>query len=285
MGLSLSNWIITKFGHWMTKRRPSHRAHLCDFYQIIENAKPGDIWLIEGSNYASWIVQQVTRSTWSHTALYIGTLSDISDPKMREIVQKNCHHCTDAMQFVIETEVGLGTILSSVTKYKKSHVRVLRSQGLSHPYIQKVISYAIERIGKKYDVRHLLDLARFLFPWNIFPRKWRSSLFRHNALQPTKDLCSTMIAEAFESIKYPILPLIKKHKKGEKMELIQRNPELFTPSDFDCSPYFDVIKYPFFKLSKRLTPEKLPWKEGAMSDDIAINIHSSPVKKDDKRVL
>lgn len=268
--MGLSNWIISKVGKWITKPRRSNHAHLCDFNQIIEDAKPGDVWLIEGSNYASWIIEQVTRSTWSHSALYIGTLADIADPAMRKIVQEKCHNCTDSMQFVIETEIGLGTVLNSVIKYQHSHVRVLRPQGLSSELIQKVLSYAIQRIGKQYDVRHLLDLARFIFPWNIFPRKWRSSLFRHNALQPTKDLCSTMIAEAFESIQYPILPLIKEDEKQAKLELIQRDPELFTPSDFDCSPYFNIVKYPFFKLGRQLTPEKLPWKKGFFSDDVSV---------------
>jgi len=76
-----------------------------------------------------------------------------------------------------------------------------------------------------------------------------------------------MIANAFQSVHFPILPLVRKGSK-ENLELVRRNPRLFTPSDFDFSPYFDVIKYPIFKLKNGASPEDLPWIQGIISDDM-----------------
>jgi len=93
-------------------------------------------------------------------------------------------------------------------------------------------------------VRQIFDLARFLFPWFIMPRRWRSTLFSANPGKSTQTVCSTMIAEAFGNIQFPILPLVKRIE-GNRVQLFMRNPKLCTPSDFDYSPYFDIIKYPF----------------------------------------
>ncbi|MBN9287387.1 MAG: hypothetical protein BGO43_15960 [Gammaproteobacteria bacterium 39-13] len=272
MANSFSNWIIKKVGHWLLKNEPPHRAYLSDFHQICKEILPGDVLLIEGRNRISHIIQQITRSPWSHAALYIGTIPGIEDPELREKV-KAAYSGNPETQLLIESEVGEGTIVSPISKYGSDHIRLLRPQGLTTPTIQKVIGYAINRLGRKYDFRHVFDLARFLFPWGLFPRRWRSSLFQHNALQPTEDICSSMIADAFYSVHFPILPLVQLND-AKNVELIQRNPRLFTPSDFDYSPYFNIIKYPIFKLSSDLLPNDLPWKKGVISDDLGI--HDDP---------
>ncbi len=53
-----------------------------------------------------------------------------------------------------------------------------------------------------------IDLARFLLPYNILPRRWRSSLFSARPSRTTQTVCSTMIAEAFGHLQFPILPLV-----------------------------------------------------------------------------
>jgi hypothetical protein len=214
----------------------------------------------------------VTQSPWTHAALCIGHIHDIEDPLLRKTVK---HHYNGPMntQLVIEAILGEGTIVSPLTKYRDDHVRICRPLGLSHQDSQKVIAYAINQLGKKYNVRHVLDLFRFLFPWSFLPRRWRSSLFSHNAQQPTEDICSSMIAEAFNSVQFPILPLVKMDKE-KGWELFFRNPKLFTPSDFDYSPYFSIIKYPIFQLSH--TPYRnLPWKEGVLSND-EVGLYETP---------
>jgi hypothetical protein len=85
--------------------------------------------------------------------------------------------------------------------------------------------------------------------------------------ETTKTVCSSMLAEAFLNVEFPILPLIKKHGI-QGIELIARNPKLYTPRDFDYSPYFDIIKYPFVEFADYAMYRKLPWnREGLMSHD------------------
>jgi len=256
---SLSDWMIAKFGHWLLKNDQPLRNYLCDFDQISHDIRAGDVILIEGRNRVSRIIQLITKSPWSHAALYIGRPNQILNAHSRQIVKEYCEPLTHP-QLIIESEIGEGTIVSPLTKYQADHIRILRPQGLSIEDIQKLIAFAISRLGRQYSLKHVFDLARFLFPWGLWPRQWRSILFQHNALQPTEDICSSMIADAFHSIDYPILPLVAQNEMNE-YELTKRNPRLYTPSDFDYSPYFNVVKYPIFKLGRDLKARDLPWKQ------------------------
>lgn len=256
--VNISEWIIEKVGLWLLKEAPPKRGYLCDFDHICKELKRGDVLLIEGRSRASSIIKQVTQSPWSHATLYIGRIDDIKDPTYKRIVERQSKY-TPETQLLIESEIGLGTIIAAVDKYRYDHIRILRPHGIIPESIPKVIQYAISRIGRSYDIRHILDLLRFMFPWGLFPRHWRSSLFQHNALQPTRDICSTMIANAFHSVNFPIVPMIRRNDAKE-IELIERNPNLFTPSDFDYSPFFDVIKYPILPTDAQGEYKNLNWR-------------------------
>ena len=110
----------------------------------------------------------------------------------------------------------------------------------------------------------------FFFPWGILPRRWRSSLFLHNAGEPTRNVCSSLLVEAFSSVDYPVLPFIDRSEDGA-LRFFKRNPRLFTPKDFDYSPYFDIIKYPFLGLDDLGIYRKLPWGDENVifNDDVA----------------
>ena len=273
MSTSFADWIITKLSRWLLKDNSiSRKNYFYNFNVIRNNIRIGDILLVEGHNRISTIIRHVTQSRWTHAALYIGRLQDIEDPKLRKIAEEYCE-CDPERQMLIESEIGSGTIISLITNYKDSNIRVLRPQGLTQQDAQTVISFAISRLGTQYNVQQLLDLARLLFPWGLLPRRWRSSLFQHNALQPTKDICSSMIADAFQSVVFPILPLIEEGYQNE-IQFVQRNDRLYTPSDFDYSPYFDIIKYPYFPLGTEGAYHHLPWVENAISDDEGLNIIS-----------
>jgi len=262
---NIAEWIIEKVSLWLLKETPPKRGYLSDFNKVCQEVRSCDVILIEGRSRASLIIKHVTQSPWSHAALYIGRLADIRDPRFREIVSRISTYPEDT-QLLIESEIGLGTILSPVQRYEHDHIRILRPRGLNKAAGQLVINFAITRIGRSYDMRHLIDLARFIFPWGLFPRRWRSSLFQHNALQPTRDICSSMIASAFQCVNYPILPVIRQNANRE-LELIERNTNLFTPSDFDYSPFFDVIKYPILPLDAQGEYKNLNWNFSVNSDD------------------
>ena len=94
----------------------------------------------------------------------------------------------------------------------------------------------IDSIGMEYDLKNIVDLARYLVPTPPVPTRWRRGMLALGSGDPTRVICSTRIAEAFQSIAYPILPRI------ECETLHIRHHSLFTPRDFDVSPYFRVIK-------------------------------------------
>lgn len=263
--MNISEWIIEKVGLWLLQESPPRRGYLSDFDQISQVIQRADVLLIEGRSRASNIIRHVTQSPWSHAILYIGRIDEITDPTFHRIVERNSKYPPET-QLIIESELGLGTMISSLEKYRYDHIRILRPRGLSQDAVPQVVNYAISRIGRSYDVRHLLDLFRFLFPWGLFPRRWRSSLFQHNALQPTRDICTTMIANAFHSVHFPILPIIRKNEAKE-VELIERNVNLFVPSDFDFSPFFDVIKYPILPLDEQGEYKNLNWRPGIANID------------------
>ncbi|MBT4521542.1 MAG: hypothetical protein HOC23_16205 [Halieaceae bacterium] len=255
------NFIRNVVVSWLKHRRPLPHTPLCNFEQICQEIKSCDVILVEGRSRVSEVIKLITQSSWSHAALYIGRLGDVDDTLLRESLRQHYSGSAD-VQLIIESELGMGTVVRPLTRYETEHLRICRPRGICHQDSQKVVRYAVGRLGTAYDVRQIFDLARFLFPWFIMPRRWRSSLFRARAGSSTHTVCSTMIAEAFGSIQFPILPLVKQIKQSE-VKLYLRNPRLCTPSDFDYSPYFDIIKYPFLDFNNYAEQRLLPWQGAA----------------------
>ncbi len=257
--------LVDKFINWITVERPNTDFPLCDFDRIRYELRPSDVLLIEGRSRISEVIKQITQSSWSHACIYIGRLHDVDDPDLQKKLVEHFNGDMN-MQLVIEGYLGQGTIVSPLENYRGDHIRICRPRGLSRQDAQQVISFAINKLGTEYDFRQLFDMARFLVPWSVLPRRWRSTLFEYHMGQATKTVCSSMIAEAYASIDFPILPVVKQHEESG-IELFVRNPKLFTPSDFDYSPYFDIIKYPFIAFSD--TPYRnLPWnRQGLVSHD------------------
>ncbi len=253
-GLSMLTSPLIK---WLNKSKESREFPLSNFERIRYEVKPCDVLLVEGRTRVSEVIKLLTQSSWSHAALYLGRLHDIEDVSIRDIVSQHFDGEPDT-QLIIESQLGLGTVVRPLSVYELDHLRICRPKGLSFGDSQEVIHYAVSRLGIDYDVRHIFDLARFLFPWWILPRKWRSTLFESHPSQSTKTVCSTMIAEAFNFIQFPILPLVKK-SDNDRIQLFRCNPKLCTPSHFDYSPYFEIIKYPFMD-GEHAGYRLLPWQ-------------------------
>lgn len=276
----LRNWVSKKFIHWLTFEHPFKGIPQCDFERIQYELRSGDVLLIEGRSRISDIIRAITQSSWSHSALYIGRLHDVEDPKLRNLLSTHFHGAPDT-QLIIEGIMGQGTIVNDLKIYEKDNIRLCRPRGLSRRDAQKVISFAIRKLGTPYDVRQIIDLARFLLPWNIMPRRFRSILFEHHAGESTRVVCSSMLAEAFGSVEFPILPLLKQNDQ-KAIEFITRNHKLYTPRDFDYSPYFDIIKHPFIEFADYAQYRKLPWnREGLVShDEVGIRPQHAPIIED-----
>lgn len=252
-------WLSDNIIEWLTVAGPASPNPLCDFNRLRYELRPGDILLVEGRTRVSDVIKLITQSPWTHSAIYIGRLYDITDASLRERIQ---HHYQGEPedQLLVEANMGEGTVISNVKKYQHDHLRICRPAGLSLADARKVTHHCIRHLGYDYDVRQILDLARFFFPWSLMPRRWRSSLFQHNAGDPTRTVCSSMLAEAFSKVNFPILPFIDRSDDGA-VRFFKRNPRLFTPRDFDYSPYFEIIKYPFLGINEIGLYRRLPWSD------------------------
>ena len=203
---------------------PSDPEHLRGIIQ------QGDVWLIEGNNRVSGIIKYLTQSTWSHAALYVGPIDGASEPDGEPHV-------------LIEANIGEGVTSAPLSKYFPYHTRLCRPVGLSWEDRNTVCRYAINRIGFGYDTKNILDLMRYLIPLPI-PQRWRRRMIALGSGDPTKMICSALIAQAFDAVRYPILPKITRAgSRRAKREILHiRDSSLYMPRDFDISPYFEIVK-------------------------------------------
>jgi len=262
-------WLARRLMQWFTRFEIPKQQFFSDFDRVKLEIRPCDVLLVEGHNILARVIQQVTLSPWAHAALYLGRAEEISDPHMRQRIEA-LPWVEPKTQIIIEGYLGQGTILNPLEFYRSYSIRVCRPRGLLRSDAQQVIAAALEHWGSSYDIVQIFDLARFLMPWSFIPKRWRSSLFSYRPGAQTKTVCSTMIAESFLRVKFPILPLIKVNRYGS-IELYQRNPRLYTPKDFDSSPYFEILKFPFLRTIDMETYKELPWnKEGLLANDLEV---------------
>ena len=263
--MSLRSRLLPRFSRYLNTPISPQKSYLCDFERIKHEIRLCDVLLVEGRSRVSRVIRSVSNSAWTHAALYIGRLSDIEDPLLRERVQQS-YQGSPHDRLVIESIVGKGTAVTPLSFYEKEHLRICRPSGLHHADAQKIITYTIGHIGHPYNMRQIFDLWRYYLGWFFIPKKWLSSLFEYKPTPSKEDVCSVLIASAFKTIKFPIRPLIRQDNNSD-LEMIHRNPWLTTPADFDFSPYFDIIKYPILPTNKHSAYRNLPWNEELLSHD------------------
>jgi Permuted papain-like amidase enzyme, YaeF/YiiX, C92 family len=191
---------------------------------------PGDVLLVEGNNHVSGVIKYLTQSTWSHAALYVGPIGERVSAEGEPLV-------------LVEANIGEGVVAAPLSKYARYHTRICRPIGLTEDDRARVCAYAAERIGFDYDLKNIIDLLRYLFPLPV-PQRWRRRMIALGSGHPTRIICSALIAQAFETVRYPILPKVMRldceQARQEVLEI--RHSSLYAPRDFDISPYFQVVK-------------------------------------------
>lgn len=206
-----------------------------DNQRLRDALRPCDVLLVEGNRRISIAIKYLTQSTWSHAALYVGKLLQGSSGV--------------ATPMLIEVDLIEGVRLVPLTLYERFHTRICRPVGLTNEESQKILDSALSRIGESYDLKNVIDLARYLLPTPPVPVRWRRRMLALGSGEPTRAICSTLIAQLFQSVGYPILPYIEKNPASHPgcknciEEILHiRHHSLFAPRDFDISPYFNVIK-------------------------------------------
>jgi len=190
--------------------------------------KPGDVLLVEGNNRISGVIKYLTQSTWSHSALYVGPLA-------------GCATANGEPHVLIEANAGEGVVSAPLSKYFRFHTRICRPVDLTQADCALVCAYAVARIGYAYDLKNIIDLMRYLLPLPV-PHRWRRRLIALGSGDPTRLICSALIADAFRAVRYPILPKIARSRQARDQILEIRHSSLYCPRDFDISPYFNVVK-------------------------------------------
>ncbi|MEX2603457.1 MAG: YiiX/YebB-like N1pC/P60 family cysteine hydrolase [Gracilimonas sp.] len=251
------NKLLNKFGyrlaHFLSQGDEDRESvSTCSREELEAALKTGDILLIDGTSRISMAIKYITQSTWSHAALYTGYKKTDSQESYPE-------------PELIEADVTEGVQAVPLGKYCHMHTRICRPVGLSEDEIQKVVHFMKDKIGYKYDLKNIIDLARYLIQSPPVPKKHRRRLLALGSGDPTKAICSSLIAQAYQLVQYPILPVFevdetnsKAVKKSQEEILHIRHHSLFAPRDFDVSPYFKIIKP---SIRKGFDHRKLKWAE------------------------
>jgi hypothetical protein len=192
--------------------------------KLAATLKRGDVLLVEGTSHFATAIKYLTQSTWSHSALYIGG------------------------EELIEADINEGVRRVPLSNFWHLHTRICRPVGLSAGEVDAVVNYCLARLGHYYDLKNIFDLARWLFPTPPVPRRLRRKLLALGSGDPTRAICSTLVAQAYQAIQYPILPEIylEAGEAGADMDVREwlhiRHHSLYAPRDFDVSPYFAIVK-------------------------------------------
>jgi Permuted papain-like amidase enzyme, YaeF/YiiX, C92 family len=211
---------------------PHSPADLALMRQILQ---PADVVLVEGNRRISTAIKYLTQSSWSHAAIYVGDRGGVdAEGRTHAFVEADMEHGVHA--FPIEEFEGL-------------HLRVCRPVGLLSQDARRIVDHVLGRLGDRYDLKNVFDLARYLLPTPPVPTRWRRRMLALGSSDPTRAICSTLIVEAFETVGFPVLPIVTSKASAlptcrDRAREVQhiRHHRLFVPRDFDVSPYFRIIK-------------------------------------------
>ena len=233
----VTSWLGRRLSLYLSQPLASHEPVVpMDPARYAACLRPADVLLVEGNTRLSVAIKYLTQSTWSHAALYVGPSAGLHDAAGRPLV-------------FIEADVAAGVRALGPDAYAGLHCRLCRPVGLSAAEQRQVVAYACGRLGHQYDLKNVIDLARYLLPIPPVPVGWRRRLLALGSGDPTRAICSTLIAQCFAEVRYPILPqvetlpAIRSDYPGDVQRVHHvRHHSLYVPRDFDVSPYFQIIK-------------------------------------------
>lgn len=222
---------------FLSKQRPEARTGTpTDPEKLLQCLRPGDVMLVEGCSRVSTVTKYLTQSTWSHATLFVGPQLGQRDENGEPFL-------------FVEADLVKGVCMRPLSHYRAFHTRICRARNLSDADRDQIITEVVGKLGYQYDLKNLFDMARYLFPLLPVPARWRRRLISFGSGDPTKAICSSLIAEAFQNVGYPILPIITREHTVDPIreDVVEevyeiRHQSLYAPRDFDVSPYFEIVK-------------------------------------------
>jgi hypothetical protein len=213
--------------------RPYTHANVAALRRVLQ---PGDVLLVEGNTRVSIAIKYLTMSTWSHSALYVGNA-------VGRVTQDG------EPLSLIEVNLGEGCVAVPLSKYELYNTRICRANALTPQDRARLIDFMVKSLGKRYDMKNITDLLRYFLPRPPVPLSWRRRMLAFGSGDPTRAICSSLIAQGFQRLHYPILPVITPEFRADRLARPQRSEiahirhhSLYAPRDFDLSPYFHIVK-------------------------------------------
>jgi len=226
----LCGWLGEGLAAYLTRPRARYTSlPVAEPHDLQDFLQPCDVLLVEGSAKVSTAIKYLTQSTWSHACLYIGR-----EPGLF----RDGEPAT-----LIEADIKEGVRAVPLSHYSSLNTRICRPVGLTAEDRRRVVAFVLERVGHRYDLRNVIDLLRYLIPTPPVPARFRGELLELGSGEPTRAICSTLIAQAFQHVHYPVLPIAWTDPVDPGARVFaKRHHSFFTPRDFDLSPYFATIK-------------------------------------------
>src|SRR5260370_13684700 len=262
------SWLLERMSDWavglLTKPIKSYALHIPnDIAALKRHIRKGDVILVEGNERISECIKYLTQSSWSHSALYVGDEPIRRNPELKAPLVGQFGE--EANFLVVEAIVEAGVVLSPLSKYRDFNMRVCRPFNLSAADLADVMDEAIRSVGDTYDLRNVIDVARYFLPVSLVPARFRRQARQFVSGEPTRVICSSVIPSSFHPVKFPIVPnyeqlppqalpapprrklwpIASKSTTGALQygALRMISPTLVTPRDFDLSPYFEIVKF------------------------------------------
>ena len=236
--LALPRFLGKALARYLATPRPSAQTGIAsDPRKLAQCLQPCDVLLVEGSTRISTAIKYLTQSTWSHATLYVG-------PQLGGVDEDGHPH------LFVEADIVQGVCKRSLAHYQTYHTRICRARHLREADRIRIVDEVTGKIGHQYDMKNVFDLARYLFPTPPVPQRWRRQLIALGSGDPTRAICSSLIAEAFQNVGYPVLPIVTqalapdpRRRRAAAREVFRiRHHSLYAPRDFDVSPYFEIVK-------------------------------------------
>jgi hypothetical protein len=231
----LSRWMVD----YLTGETANYQRRVPnDMASLRRILQPGDVILVEGEARISQIIMYLTQSSWSHAAMYVGdALLRWGGPEADRALDA---YGEEAAYMLIESDLREGVRAVPLALYEPVNMRVCRPLDLRPWERDRILAEMLRHLGVRYDQGNVFDLARYLLPFHLIPRRFRRRSLYLGSSGSREIICSALIAKAYYKVGYAIQPPFPAGDGSAPMRV--RHPSYIMPRDFDLSTSFQILK-------------------------------------------